>query len=246
MNLDKYIIQLLAKYGTATVPGLGTFRTEHRNAELHNLTILPPGDVVVFTADPECRDNTLAEAVMRDMKIKYNKAVSLVSDSIDDVDAQSLCGWQIFLPQNFGMQSIHVCEIKHETIFQSVGRYAAAVAAAILLNISVPVNKVSDTHFAEARIVPEFFTNIERSEDTLPETAVAEVSAPKDFCVVVSSLNSREDAMNWIVTHSGCDSMEIIENDGHFRVAAARFSSYNEAASFIKNQNITAWVLHTN
>ncbi|MCQ2339041.1 MAG: hypothetical protein MJ001_09030 [Paludibacteraceae bacterium] len=244
MKLDKYIIQLLAKEGVATVPGLGVFRLEHRNAFLYDTSILPPGDIVVFAGNKDCRDNALAELVMRDLKIKFDDAAKRVNEAVNELDINSITGWHNYLPQNYGLSTIAVTELRHGNIFSDLGKYAAAVAIALMINISVPVNKVSDSQIAEARIIPDFFENREKPEE--PEAVpVAEEVEPKDFCVIVSSLNSREDAVNWIIAKSGCDSLEIVEGEGHYRISAARFATYGEAASFIKNKNISAWVLHS-
>lgn len=244
MKLDKYIIQLLAKEGVATVPGLGVFRLEHRNAFLYDTSILPPGDIVVFAGNKDCRDNALAELVMRDLKIKFDEAAKRVNEAVNELDINSITGWHNYLPQNYGLSTIAVTELHHGNIFSDLGKYAAAVAIALMINLSVPVNKVPDSQTAEARIIPEFFTNTEKQDE--PEvTPIIEEDEPKEFCVIVSSLNSREDAVNWIIAKSGCDSLEIVEGDGHYRISAARFATYGEAASFIKNKNISAWVLHS-
>lgn len=241
MNINKYIVQLLSRYGMANVPGVGTFRLEHKNAYLMESSILPPGDFVVFAENTQCRDNALAELVMRDLRIKFEDAVNLVEESTKELDVNALIGWSSQLPANYGFSIIPVAEIHHQNLFASFGKYAAAVAFAFFINLTVPVNNVSDNHVVEARLIPEFFANTEKE---VSEIEIIEETEPKDYCVIISSLNSREDAVNWIVNKTGCDSMEIIERDGHFRICAARFVSYNEAADFIKEENLTAWVLH--
>lgn len=241
MKTERYIIQLLARNGSVTVPGLGTFTIEHRNATPTGSTILPPGDVVVFRADTGCRDNTLAETIMRKEKIRFEDAAAMVREAAGTLDVDQFRGWHNWLPQNYGLTVIPVKEIRRDNLFMDFGKYAAAVAFALLLNISVPVNEVSES--AEARIIPEFFADTPKSVEE--ETVVAETAEPKEFCVIVSSLNSRQDAMDWIIARAGCDTMEIIEGDGHYRISAARFATYHEAATFIKEENLQAWVLHT-
>ncbi|MCQ2344621.1 MAG: SPOR domain-containing protein [Paludibacteraceae bacterium] len=241
MKIDKYIIQLLARHGAATITGVGVFRLEHRNALLYNSSILPPGDVITFTEKKDCRDNALAELVMRDLKITFEKASAIVKEEARNLDPYSLTGWHNSLPQNYGLTVIPVTEIHKDNVFLSLGKYAAAVAVALLVNLSVPVNRIADQPTAEARLIPEFFANREKPEEMGAE--VTEEPEPKEFHVIVSSLNSREDAVNWIIAKSGCDSLEIVEGNGHYRISAGRFATYGEAATFIKNRNITAWVL---
>lgn len=241
MTVEQHIQALLARYGRAYVPGLGLFVTTGISARQAGARLLPPGAEVSFIAGRTAADTSLAEALMQEQGLTYAQAQQQIAQAIATIDPERLTGPARYLPANFGLAPIALPAPVRKPLFAEVGRAAAILAAALLLNTALPTAKIATT--SEAGFVPQLAERVMLIKpEPEPEPAA---EAPRPFCVIVASLANREQANAWLRTNKRFAETEVIESEGRYRMAAARFATYAEAQAYIKAQAVEAWVLKT-
>lgn len=239
MTIENHIERLLARRGRVTVPGLGSFHTEPLCARRVGNTLLPPGAVVRFSP-VEGRDTELAEALMQERAIPYDEALRLIREA--DIRPDNFIGRRSYLPANYGLKELHLTPARRASRPAELGRVAAILLAALLINAATPSTESATHH--EAGFVPAIAERVhmpvQETEEAEPEVAP---EPERHYFVIVASLPVREQALRWIAENHMVDNATIVECDGRCRVAATAVATYAEAQNYIRANGLNAWVL---
>lgn len=233
MEIINYIKKCLARYGRVEIVGSGVLTTEYVHASVNGDYILPPREIVIFT-EGECRSNGFLERMIMDEHgVGFYEAQDIIRREMIGIDLVAAMGDCRFLPANYGYKILRLPEMKHQRI--DMWRYAAAAVVACMVNLAVPFGPKTTT-INEASLGIDLMREVvvEQPRIELEPDEVVE----RHYCVIVSSLDTEEKAMNYIMKNGG----ELVVKDNHYRVVRERFAGFAEAQQYIKDNGLNAWV----
>lgn len=233
MEMIDYIKRCLARYGRVEIVGLGVLKTEFVHATVKGDYILPPRNIVTFAVG-ECRSNGFLERMlMEEQGVGYYEAQDIIRRETAGIDLVAAMGDCRFLPANYGLKTLRLPEIQRQRI--DLWRYAAAAVVACMVNLAVPFGpKIATVNEASLGIDLMREVVVEQPKIELEPEMVVE----RHYCVIVTSLDTEEKAMNYIMQNGG----ELVVKDNHYRVARERFAEFADAQQYIIENGLNAWI----